>query len=214
MNSRFLLALGPELQKCASTLSIKWGKRVTTMNENQENHQNFVCGWWDEEAGHIILLKKTGNSWAVLQLPHLSCLLRQSQIHSEKVINSLRVLCSGTCYKEAVLLFGRFTWNKLLQETTDEAVTNILGPWQPGTEFSGPMKVPPMEWESDSKKSRKILKVSLSILKNLSSLGRELRCCYHHNGTGDASDVGKLLRETHLLWTKPVSQKLHNLIQK
>ena len=75
MNSRFLLALGPELQKCASTLSIKWGKRVTTMNENQANHQNFACCWWDEEAGHIILLKKTGNSWAVLQLPHLSCLL-------------------------------------------------------------------------------------------------------------------------------------------
>ena len=179
---------------------------MTTMKGNQENHQNFVCHWWDEGAGHIILLKKTGNSWVVLQLLHPSCLLWQSHIHSEKVVNSLRVLCSRFCYKGALLLFGRFTWNKLLQETTGEAVTNILVPWLPGIVCSIPKKVLPMEWETDPKKSREIPEVSLSILKNLSSLGRELKHCYLHKGAGDASDVGELLRESHLLWTKLVSR--------
>ena len=188
--------------------------RDNYVSKPRESYQNFVCHWWDEGAGHIILLKKTGNSWVVLQLLHPSCLLWQSQIHSEKVVNSLRVLCSRFCYKGVLLLLGRFTWNKLLQETTDEAVTNILAPWLPGIEYSIPMKVSPMEQETDPKKSRKTPEVSLSILKNLSSLGRELKHCYLHNGAGDASDVDELLRESHLLWTKLISQKLHNLIQK
>ena len=56
-----------------------------------------------------------------------------------------------------------------------------------------------MEQETDPKKSRKTPEVSLSILKNLSSLGRELKHCYLHNGAGDTSDVDELLRESHLL---------------
>ena len=178
------------------------------MGETCDNYE-----WKPSKSSEFCLLLVRWGSWTHNPFKEdwkqLSCLaapasimsVTQSQIHSEKMMNSLRVLCSGTCYKEAVLLFGRFTWNKLLQETTDEAVTNILGAWQPGIEFSGSTNMPPMEWESDSKKSRNIPKVSLSILKNLSSLGRELRHCYLHNGAGDASDAGKLLRESHLLWS-------------
>lgn len=121
-------------------------------------------------AGHIILLK-TGNSYGVVfWLLHLSCLLWQSHIHSEKVVNSLRVLCSRSCYKGALLLFGKFTWNKLLQETMDEAVTNILvltaWDWVFNTDEGVAYGM-----KADPKKSREIPEVSLSILKNLSGLG-------------------------------------------
>lgn len=78
--------------------------------------------------------------WKQLGCPKLSYfghLSQQSRRHPEKTVNSVRAFCSGSRHKGALVPI----WNRLLWETTDEAVTNIQRLLLLQTEFSTLIKV-------------------------------------------------------------------------